>query len=206
MKRWLYKRLKGDIWEAFNWDIQKEEAIERVCLVVFDTETTGLDLKRDEALSIGAVKIEGLRIDLSKSFYRLLKPSKDYGESIKVHGITPRDLKEARERREVCEEFINYSRGCLLAGYFVHIDIAMVRKLVEKECDGVFYPYALDLLDMLEVQREATSLEDLLKKYKMPLSFFHNALEDAYMTALLLLRSIKHGNYKKVKDLPLKVF
>lgn len=206
MKRWLYKSLKREAWEAFNWGIEKEKALEKVCFVVFDTETTGLDLKRDEAISIGAVKIEGLKIDLSKSFYRLLKPSKGYGESIKVHGITPQDLKEAKERKEVCEEFINYSRGCILAGFFVHIDIAMIRGLVKKECSGVFYPYAIDLLDMLEDQKETPSLEGLLKRYKLPLSLFHNALEDAYMTALLLLRSIKYGNYKKVKDLPLKVF
>ncbi|MFN3599460.1 MAG: exonuclease domain-containing protein [Aquificaceae bacterium] len=206
MKRWLYKKLKKDVWEAFNWEIEKEKNLEEVCFVVFDTETTGLDLKRDEAISIGAVKIEGLKIDISKSFYRILKPSKDYGESIKVHGITPRDLKEGKERKEVCEEFINYSMGCILAGFFVHIDIAMIRNLVEKECEGIFYPYAIDLLDMLEDQREASSLEDLLKRYKLPASVFHNALEDAYMTALLLLRSIKYGNYKKVKDLPLKVF
>ncbi len=206
MKRWLYKKLKKDVWEAFNWEIKKEKSLEEVCFVVFDTETTGLDLKKDEAISIGAVKIEGLKIDLSKSFYRLLKLSKDYGESIKVHGITPRDLREGKGRKEVCEEFINYSMGCILAGFFVHIDIAMIRNLVEKECNGVFYPYAIDLLDMLEDQKEASSLEDLLKRYKLPLSLFHNALEDAYMTALLLLRNIKYGNYKKVKDLPLKVF
>jgi len=204
LKRWLYKRLKPEVWHKFHWEIDREKPIEETCFVVFDTETTGLDLKRDEAISIGAVKIEGLKIDLSKSFYRLLKPSRAFADSIKVHGITPQDLKEAKERREVCQEFIEYAKGCLLVGYFVHIDITMIRRLIEEECDGFFYPYALDLLDMIGEER-ASSLEELAKKFKIPTSTLHNALEDAYTTALILLRVLRHENYRKVRDLPLKV-
>lgn len=204
LERLIYKKLKGNEWEKFNWDVDRKKDIKEACFVVFDTETTGLNLKKDQAISIGAVKIESLRIDLSKSFYRLLKTSKEFKESIKVHGIMPQDLEEATDRREACMDFIEYSRGCILVGFFVYIDISMIRKLVKESCKGNFYPYAVELLDL--VGDNGGPLEDLLKKYQLPISSFHNALEDAYMTALLFLRILKGENYKKVEDLPLRLF
>ena len=133
MIRALIDKLLGSR-EELSLEVNKETKIEDLCFVVFDTETTGLDLKKDEALSIGAVKIENLRIDLSKDFYALLKPTKEYNESIKVHGITPEDLRSARERKEICMEFLEYARGCILAGYFLQIDISMLKKLIQEEC------------------------------------------------------------------------
>ncbi len=205
MIRALIDKLLGSR-EELSWEVNKETKIEDLCFVVFDTETTGLDLKKDEALSIGAVKIENLRIDLSKNFYALLKPTKEYNESIKVHGITPEDLRSARERKETCMEFLEYARGCILAGYFLQIDISMLKKLIKEECGFSLKAYALDLLDLVEHKGKVPTLEELLKIFKLPISTQHNALEDAYMTALLLLRLLKDGNYKKLKDLPVRRF
>ncbi len=205
MIRALIDKLLGSR-EELSWEVNKETKIEDLCFVVFDTETTGLDLKKDEALSIGAVKIENLRIDLSKNFYALLKPTREYNESIKVHGITPEDLRSARERKEICMEFLEYARGCILAGYFLQIDIAMLKKLIKEECGFSLKAYALDLLDLVEHKGKVPTLEELLKIFKLPISTQHNALEDAYMTALLLLRLLKDGNYKKLKDLPVRRF
>ncbi len=205
MIRALIDKLLGSR-EELSWEVNKETKIEDLCFVVFDTETTGLDLKKDEALSIGAVKIENLRIDLSKNFYALLKPTREYNESIKVHGITPEDLRSARERKEICMEFLEYARGCILAGYFLQIDISMLKKLIKEECGFSLKAYALDLLDLVEHKGKVPTLEELLKIFKLPISTQHNALEDAYMTALLLLRLMKDGNYKKLKDLPVRRF
>ena len=204
LKGFILKRLKQEAWERFNWEVDKKQDIQRACFVVFDTETTGLDLKKDEALSIGAVKIENLRIDLSKSFYALLKPTRELTQSVKVHGITPQELKEARDRREVCLDFIEYARGCILVGYFVHIDVTMIKKLVERECEGFFHPHTLDIVDMLEKKDRIPTLEELLKTYGLPVSSFHNAIEDAYMTALVFLRLLKEERYSKVGELPLR--
>ena len=205
MIRALIDKLLGSR-EELSWEVNKETKTEDLCFVVFDTETTGLDLKKDEALSIGAVKIENLRVDLSKNFYALLKPTREYNESIKVHGITPEDLRNARARKEVCMEFLEYVKGCILVGYFVQIDIAMLKKLIKEECGFSLKAYALDLLDLVEHKGKVPTLEELLKLFRLPISTQHNALEDAYMTALLLLRLLKEGNYKKLKDLPVRRF
>ncbi len=192
--------------EELSWEVNKERKIEDLCFVVFDTETTGLDLKKDEALSIGAVKIENFRIDLNKSFYAILKPTREYNESIKVHGITPEDLRNARARKEVCMEFLEYVKGCILVGYFVQIDIAMLKKLIKEECGVSLKAHSLDLLDLVEHRGKVPSLEELLTIFRLPISTQHNALEDAYMTALVLLRLLKEGNYRKLRDLPIRGF
>ncbi|MCX8075960.1 MAG: 3'-5' exonuclease [Aquificaceae bacterium] len=203
MKGWLLSKLKPEK-SGIAWEVERETSVQDACFVVFDTETTGIDLKKDEPISIGAVKIEKLRIDLSKSFYALIKPTKSYGESIKVHGITPQDLEKAKDRREVCMEFLDYAKGCILSGYFVHLDVAMLKKLTKESCNEQPNFRTLDLLDMLERKNNIPTMEELLKSNKMPVSNLHNALEDAYMTALLLLKFLKEGRYSKVKDIPLK--
>ncbi|MCS7307268.1 MAG: 3'-5' exonuclease [Aquificaceae bacterium] len=203
LKGWLLSKLKPEK-SGIAWEVERETSVQDACFVVFDTETTGIDLKKDEPISIGAVKIEKLRIDLSKSFYALIKPTKSYGESIKVHGITPQDLEKAKDRREVCMEFLDYAKGCILSGYFVHLDVAMLKKLTKESCNEQPNFRTLDLLDMLERKDNIPTMEELLKSNKMPVSNLHNALEDAYMTALLLLKFLKEGRYSKVKDIPLK--
>lgn len=56
--------------------------------VVFDTETTGLNPKKDEILSIGAVKIKGNKILTSQTFEVYIKNSKEISsKSIEIHGI-----------------------------------------------------------------------------------------------------------------------
>ena len=67
--------------------------IEKIPFVVVDTELTGLDMKRDSVISVGAIKMAGTRIELGRSFYRLVSPRADFKhESIVVHGITPDDV------------------------------------------------------------------------------------------------------------------
>lgn len=205
LKRFFYKRLYKNFYEL-NWDISPQLPIEEACFVVFDTETTGLDLRKDEPIAVGALKIKALRIDLSDAYYTLIKTVKEPGQSLKVHGIMPTDLEKAKEPTEVCKEFISYSKNCLFVGYFLHIDMAMIKKLVKRECGGFFAPYGVDILDMIENKDSLPTLEELLTQLRLPKSNFHHPLEDAYMTALAFLKLLKAKNYRRLKDLPYRVY
>ncbi|MCX8059805.1 MAG: exonuclease domain-containing protein [Aquificaceae bacterium] len=125
LRRWLSKKLNPTAWGEHNWEVEKKQFVDRACFVVFDTETTGLDLSSDEVLSIGAVKIQELRIDLSTSFYVLVRPDKPVRDSVKIHGITPRELEGAKSKKEACKAFLDYARGCILSGYFLRIDMSL---------------------------------------------------------------------------------
>lgn len=203
LKRWFLKRLYKESWDNFNWEVDPNLSLREVCLVVFDTETTGLDLKKDEPIALGALKIVDLRIEFSSKFFTYIKPLKTLNSSIKVHGITPKDLDKAPDPKEVINSFLEYAQGSILCGFFIHIDIEMLRKIIKREYQSPFYPPLLDVLNLLAPEERDRGLDEVLKKFKLPSTVHHNALEDAYMTALLLLKLLKDGGYKKVKDLPL---
>ena len=58
--------------------------------VVFDTELTGLNIKKDSIVSIGALKMRGGKIDLNETYYRVVDPKAMFtGQSVLIHGITP---------------------------------------------------------------------------------------------------------------------
>ncbi|MCS7149720.1 MAG: 3'-5' exonuclease [Caldimicrobium sp.] len=204
LKRWFYRRFNSEEWSRFNWDLDKNLPIYETTFVVFDTETTGLDLKRDEPIAIGAFKIKNCRLDLGSRFYELMKPSKGLSTSIKVHGITPKELEGVRPKSEVCLDFINYAKGCILCGFFVHIDLVMLQRVIKEEFGAAFCPPIVDIFDLLEEKDRSGNLESIIKRFGLPTSLHHNALEDAYMSGMLFLKLIKEGGFRKVKDLPLR--
>ena len=71
--------------EKYSFLFDKPHEDEFVC---FDCETTGLDPKVDDIISIGAVIIKNNTIVSSKKFVRFVKPkTKLQIEAIKVHHI-----------------------------------------------------------------------------------------------------------------------
>ncbi len=206
IRRWYYKKKYKDTWYQINWEVDTEKSLSEITIVVFDTETTGLDLKSAEPIALGALKIENYQLKLGTRFYTLIQSTTGVKDSYKVHGISPADLENAPDRQIVCKKFLEYIRGTILCGFFVHIDITMLRKLYENEFGIPFRPPYFDLLDILDVEDRQKNLEALLKKFKLPISTHHNALEDAYMTALILIKLLKEGGFKKVKDLPLRLY
>lgn len=204
--RYAYKRIYKDRFYTCNWDIDLNTKVEDATFVVFDTETTGLDMKKDEPIAIGALRVDRLHLDLSQSFYRLIKPEKPpKRSSVEVHGITPSDLSFAQERSEVGKEFLKFAKGSLLTGYFLYIDLVMIKKLVKNFCSIPFIPYSLDVLDLYRGEKPIP-MEKMLSHLELPYSSYHSALEDAYMTSLIFLKLIKPYERKKLKDLPLRVW
>ncbi|WP_428740016.1 exonuclease domain-containing protein, partial [Sulfurimonas sp.] len=88
--------------------------------VVFDTETTGLNPKEDEILSIGAVKIKNKKILTSQTFEVYLKNSKKIdSKSIEIHGIRACDLRNATDSEKAIKEFLNFIGSRPLIGYYL---------------------------------------------------------------------------------------
>ncbi len=70
-------------------------------LVVLDLETTGLHLKRDLVIAIGAVVIEDGAIDYSQQFECTLCRQVKVNESVLIHGIAPSSLSVFPLHREI---------------------------------------------------------------------------------------------------------
>jgi len=76
---------------AFASGYTKKTLIRDIRFVVLDTETTGLDAKKDKILSIGAVAVKDQKIFIADRFeYYLQQVYTAKGDSIKIHGILPK--------------------------------------------------------------------------------------------------------------------
>jgi len=165
--------------------------------VVFDTETTGLNPKKDEILSIGAVKIKDNKIITSQTFEVFIKNSgKISSKSIEIHRIRPIDLQNAKSTDEAIREFLHFIGSRPLVGYYLEFDVAMINKYI-KPIFGITLPNKM--IEVSEIYFDKTislipqgnidlRFDTILKKCDVPDMGAHNAVNDAIMTAMIFLK------------------
>lgn len=94
-------------------------------VVVFDTETTGLDpYGGDEIVSIGICDGYG-----NELFYSLVKPTRkrSWKEAEAIHGISPRNVKDAPRIKQIADEIRKHLLDDkLVVGYNVEYDLMML--------------------------------------------------------------------------------
>ena len=193
------KKLK-DLKYLFLFD--KPHQDEYVC---FDCETTGLDPKTDDIVSIGAVIIKNNTIISSKKFVKFVKPkTKLQIDAIKVHHIRECDLYDAEDIDEVIEEFLEFIGNRTLVGYFLEFDIAMINKYLKPklgiklpnkslEVSAIYYDYKIEAIPQGNIDLR---FDTIMNELKIPTMGKHDAYNDALMTSLIF---IKLKNNKKVK-------
>lgn len=191
------KRLKD---EKFKFLFEEDNSDE---YVVFDTETTGLNPKKDEILSIGAVKIKNNKILTSQTFEMFIQNSCSISsESKKIHGIREIDLVDAKTTLEVIPEFLNFIGSRPLVGYYLEFDVAMINKYVKPllgikipnkqiEVSEIYYDQKIEFIPQGNIDlRFDTILEDC----GIPDMGAHNAVNDAIMTAMIFLKLKNKSN------------
>ncbi len=174
--------------------------------VVCDTELTGLSKKKDELISIGAVKISNLQIDLSSMFHRFIQPKKITStQATLVHRITPEKLAQAEPAEKVLPQFVDYIHGSLLVGHHLLLDMHFLNKAAKAVMGGTLSNPGVDTMRMAQgynrvrlghyhehnPKEMSYSLNDLGIEYNLPTFKPHDALEDALQTAYLFLYLIK---------------
>src|SRR5574344_889805 len=160
--------------------------------VCFDCETTGLDPKIDDIISIGAVIIKNNTIVSSKKFVRYIKPkncSLDE-KSIKIHHIRECDLKNGCEIDDVILEFLEFIGNRTLVGYFLDFDKNMINKYL-KPLLGITLPNR-----SIEVSEIYHEFKTIVNDLDIPEFGNHDSYNDAIMTAMIFLKLKNHPNVK----------
>jgi len=170
--------------------------------VCFDCETTGLNPKKDDIISIGAVIIKNNTIVSSKKFIKFIKPkTKLQAEAIKIHHIRECDLNDAEEIDEVITEFIDFIGNRPLVGYFLEFDIAMINKYLKPklgitlpnkayEVSEIYHDYKIEIIPQSHIDLRFNSI---MEELNIPNLGKHDAYNDAIMTAMIFI---------KLKNLP----
>lgn len=168
--------------------------------IVFDTETTGLNPKVDEILSIGAVKIKENKILTSQTFEVYMKNSQEISsKSIQIHRIRPFDLKNAKEPETAIKEFLEFIGSRPLVGYYLEFDVAMINKYIKPllgitlpnkkiEVSEIYFDKTITLIPQGNIDLR---FDTILKKCNVPNMGAHNAVNDAIMTAMIYLKLTK---------------
>ena len=156
-------------------------------MLVLDTETTGLDVKTDRVVSIGAVRMVGDRVYRHVTFHQLCTPGRPIPSAAsRVHHITDDDVANAPEFAEIWQNCQPLLKGTVMVGYNIPFDIAMLRH--ESNRAGLAWeePPFLDILllavALIDDLRD-DNLEGLTDYLGVDVHDRHNALGDSLMEA-----------------------
>ncbi len=205
-KRLLIRRYsKEPAFKRFFSDVNLSTPIKEVTFVVFDTETTGTDPGRAELVSIGALKVRSMEIDLSTAFHRFVKPSSLTRTSVEIHGITLEELsRKGEDELRVVEDFLDYIRGSVLVGFNVRFDVKMIEKVSLRHFRIPILNYRVDVFHLWRRSgKEGKSLKEIAYDLDVPTAGIHSALDDAYITALVFLKLTYRMRDEPLSVLPL---
>ena len=122
-REWLLRRLADP---AFRFMFDPAPPNEWVSI---DCETTGLNVRSDEIISIGAVRIEGNRIMTSERLELLVKPERGVSaESVRIHRLREQDLAQGLPIQEALRQLLCFIGSRPLVGYYLEFDIAMLNR------------------------------------------------------------------------------
>lgn len=169
-------------------------AFEKENIIVFDVESTGVDVTEDEIIQIAAIKLNknGEVVDKFEEFLKNKKPVKD---SYYVHGFSDEMLQRIGEDKEkVLKEFVEYSKDSIIVGHNVQYDINILCSELERNNLGK--PKFKTFYDTLDIYRRFYpgninyKLENLSKVYDTKHKPSHDAMDDIIATGELLVRAI----------------
>ncbi len=191
IKKWNRKHLKDERFSFLFDDTDEDE------IVVFDCETTGLNPKVDNIISIGAVKIKGNRILTNEAIHIFVKQEEQIShESITIHKIRHCDLNGAIDIQEAIEKFLYYIGNRKLVGYYLEFDVAMINKYT-KPMFGITLPNNKEEVSAIYYDKKISAIpqghidlrfDTILKDLALPKLQAHDALNDAIMTAMMYLK------------------
>ena len=181
----------------------RETPLRDLRFVVLDTETTGIDIKKDHVLSIGSVAIENFSMNIEDSIESVLfRDEHKANEAILIHGLRPTDIKGGVQIQTALVDFIQHLDNSIIIAHHTAFDVAMLTKSIR-----LFYPdfkmynYQLDTAKLalkidgidpqkILIDRRKYTLDALCDRYEVEMFERHTAWGDAYTTAILFFKLI----------------
>lgn len=180
-------------------------------VVVFDTETTGLNIDSDEVIQIACRKIDRSGKELDR-FVTLVKTDKGVGDSEKVHHISDeRIAREGIDKTDALNQFCNFIKGSVLVGQNVTFDISIINSELERAgmpiVKNVFYDTLVMSRRFIEGVKNY-KLETLTKHLNLTAVGYHDAMEDVIATSNLLVYLVDNpiSQTKEIRTSILKKF
>lgn len=205
-RRWaLRKASKGPMRDYLMTPFPKPSTDYReVGLLALDLETTGLDPRRDDILSVGYVIMQGNRIDLGSARHRLVRTGRAIPEaSAIIHQITDDQAAQGGLLDDVLAELLEALAGKVMIAHHATVEKGFLGDACQRVY-GVGLPVPVidtQALAKRTFQRRHIAfkgsdlrLHALSERYNLPRYSAHNALSDALAAAELFLAQVSHSN------------
>ena len=195
----------------------KTTPLDEARFVVFDTETTGLDMASNRLLSIAGVAMNGLDVALHDAFDVVIaQPDVGGAEAAVVHGLISSDLADGLQEDEAAARFLAYVGDSVLVAHHAAFDLRMLNKAIAPHKGAKVWNPAVDTAQLarrVEVgpmpssqargadERESYRLDSLVRRYGIEVPERHTAAGDALATALLFQRLLKKAKRRGILTL-----
>lgn len=177
------------------------ELLQSLNFCIVDLETTGGSADKDHIFEVGLVKVENLKLTEERSFR--INPGRDIPEFVqRLTGIRQADVAGSPAFEEVADEICQFIGDAILVAHNTSFDIPFLNaKLIEVGrpvmenkvlCTNVMTKYMIpDIVNSnLEYMAKIFGLGDLKA---------HRAIEDARLTAKLLLKYLEIFREKQIR-------
>lgn len=160
-------------------------------LIVFDTETTGLDTENDDIIQIAAVEIINGKVE--RIFNEYIFTDKSLAATVDIHKITEEFLKEhGKDREPAFKNFIKFVGDSPVVAHNLKYDFDIIKSNFEKVnlklSDKIVYYDSIDLAKRFYPNLPNYKLAFLLEKLSVVGINSHNAIDDVKATANLLFK------------------
>jgi len=169
--------------------------------VTIDCETTGLDTRRDQIVSVAAVRIAGSRLLTSQRLELLVRPERKLKkESVRVHQLREQDVAQGLDPEQAMRRLLAFIGARPLVGYYLEFDVAMLNREIWPllgvrlpqpmiEVSSMYYDWKNRQLPPHE--RGGTidlRFATMMKALDLPTRDAHDALNDAVMAGLAFVK------------------
>lgn len=180
-----------------------ESLLRSLNFCVVDLETTGGNPEKDQIFEVGMVKIENLKVTEERSFK--INPEREIPEFVqRLTGIKQSEVANAPKFHEVADEIRQFAGDCILVAHNTSFDIPFLnaklkncgRETFDNKvlCTNVMTKYMIP-----EIVN--SNLEYMGKIFDLGDVKVHRAVEDARLTARLLLKYLEIFQEKQIRKI-----
>ncbi|MCG6863526.1 MAG: 3'-5' exonuclease [Chromatiaceae bacterium] len=216
-RRWALRNApKGPMRDYLKTPFPKPSADYReVGFLAIDLETTGLDPRRDDILSVGYVIVQRNRIDLGSACHRLVRTARAIPEaSAIIHQITDDQAAQGGLLDDVLAALLNALAGKVMIAHHATVEKGFLGDACQR-LYGVGLPVrtvdtqalAKRTFERRQIAFKSSDLRlhALGERYNLPRYAAHNALSDALAAAELFLAQASYRDSGKAV-VPLRDF
>ena len=173
-------------------------------LDIVDVESSGLNLRKDSLIAIGAVSLDRLLLQPTAAFEVVLRQETvSSHENILIHGISGNIQRNGHEPVEALLDFLEFNGKRPLVAYHAFFDEAMLARAMRHYLGFQYQAPWLDLAWLLpalfpEHYGGPVGLDTWLKRFGITVFARHTAISDCLATAQLTRIAIERARKKGI--------